>query len=39
MKNLVIVLLLFHVITVGAQTPRQQKNIEAFTRLYGYATD
>lgn len=36
MKNFVIVLLLFHVMIVGAQTPRQQKNIEAFTRLYGY---
>lgn len=36
MKNFVMVLLIFHVITVGAQTPRQQTNIEAFIRLYGY---
>ncbi|WP_018625989.1 S41 family peptidase [Niabella aurantiaca] len=36
MKNFVIVLLLFHGMTVGAQTSQQQKNIEAFTKLYGY---
>jgi len=36
MKNLASVLVLFSAMIAAGQTPQQQKNIEAFTKLYGY---